>query len=64
MKEGSDRESEPVKWAKMDSHQFWIQFWAVEFLLKFQPDPMDGSKFTSIFVKCAHDHIVSPYDSH
>src|SRR5664279_6425486 len=61
MKEGSDRESEPVKCAKMDSHHFRIRLWAVEFLSKFQPDPTDGSKVTPLFVKHAQDHIASVY---
>jgi hypothetical protein len=55
MKEDSDRESEPEKWAKQI--MFRIRFWVVEFLSKFQSDLTVGSKVTPLFVK--HTHIAS-----
>jgi hypothetical protein len=57
MKEDSDRESEPEKWAKRIIDSFRIRFWTVEFLSKFQSDPTVGSKVTPFFVK--HAHIAS-----
>jgi hypothetical protein len=57
MKEDSDRESELEKWAKQTKNSFWIRFWVVEFLSKFQSDPTVGSKVTPLFVK--HAHIAS-----
>jgi hypothetical protein len=57
MKEDSDWESEPEKWAKRIIDWFRIRFWIVEFLSKFQSNPTVRSKVTPLFVK--HAHIAS-----
>jgi hypothetical protein len=57
MKEDSDREYEPEKWAKRIIDLFRIRFWAVEFLSKFQSDSTVESKVTPLFMK--HAHIAS-----
>jgi hypothetical protein len=63
MKEDSNRESEPEKWAKWIIDLFQIRFWTVEFLSKFQSDPTVGSKIMPFFVK--HTHIASYFpDGH